>query len=60
MQIIALFEQLATHAHYELEELLISQPKKIQEIFLTNNTTDLKSMFPDSEISADRTTIFQL
>ena len=62
MQIISLLEKLATHAHFEidLDELLTTLPAETKEHFLTNNASSLKSMFPHSEISADRTTIFRL
>ena len=62
MQIISLLEKLTTHARFELEleDILSTQPKEIRELFLANNTASLKSMFPHADISADRTTIFQL
>lgn len=60
MNIINLLETLATHTRFEFQELLETQPNEIKEFFSTNNSHSLKSIFPCADISADRTTIFQL
>jgi hypothetical protein len=62
MRIINLLETLAGNTRFQIEidDAISSQSSEIQKIFNNNDSTSLKLLFKDSEISADRTTIFQI
>lgn len=62
MQIINLLETLSGNTRFQVntKDVISSQPSEIQELFITNDSTSLKLLLKDSEVSADRLTIFQL
>lgn len=62
MQIINVLETLANNTRFQIniDDTVSSQPSAIQEMFNNNDSASLKLLFKDSEISADRTTIFQI
>lgn len=62
MIIISLLETLASNTRFQtnIDDAISSQPLSIQKIFGNNDAASLKLLFKDSEISADRTTIFQI
>jgi hypothetical protein len=62
MDIISLFEQLASTAHHNvnLEALLVKESSKIQQAFLNNDATSLKNYLSNNQLLADRNTTFQL
>lgn len=59
MELIKLLTNIATTTHFNLniEELIASQPQDIQAAFLNNDGSVIKSRMPESQVSADRTTI---
>ena len=62
MQIIKLLETLSGNTRFQvnIKDVISSQPSEIQELFITNDSTSLKLLLNDSEVSADRLTIFQV
>jgi hypothetical protein len=62
MQIINVLETLANNTRFQIniDDTVSSQPSAIQEMFNNNDSASLKLVFMDSEIIADRTTIFQI
>lgn len=62
MQIINVLETLANNTRFQIniDDTVSSQLSTIQEIFTNNDSASLKLLFQDSEIIADRTTIFQI
>ena len=60
MQIMNLLETLATQTRFECHNILENELNETKEIFASNDTSALKSMFPKVDITADRTTIFTL
>jgi hypothetical protein len=62
MQIINLLETLSGNTRFQVntKDVISSQPSEIQELFITNDSTSLKLLLNDSEVSADRLTIFQI
>lgn len=60
MDLMNLFTNIAKTTHFDskLEELMASLPKEIQSAFISNDSSIVKSSMPESQRSADRTTVF--
>ena len=62
MNIVTLLEQLATTTHHkiDLDELLREKPASIKQAFANNDASSLKAFCNETNVVADRTTIFEL
>ncbi|ARB92843.1 hypothetical protein [Legionella longbeachae] len=62
MCIVTLLQELASTTHHKinLDKLLKEKNADIQQVFANNDASYLKALFNETEILADRTTIFDL
>lgn len=62
MQIIDILETLATNTRFQtnIDDAASQQLSEIIQLIKNNNSTMIKRLLNDTEISADRTTIFQI
>lgn len=61
MNIMTLLEQLANSAHHKVsvEELISSQPLEIQNVFISNNGSQLKKILGNHNC-VDRSSVVQI